>query len=163
MIFRTSKAIASSIEDVPDGMTAALSNYRFTAKVEQRIHKKGEEFLNYSFMLNYRFWLGFLVPLPMIILGLLALFDTFEADFPQEIADMIYLNQGALAMYPRFLGTWILGGAFFVAVHIVYGIRHAVKYKIVMLFFDFLWAGLSGALQAGFVWAFALFWGAQIF
>ncbi|HCG6477568.1 TPA: hypothetical protein NJ202_004274 [Vibrio parahaemolyticus] len=92
MIFRTSKAIASSIEDVPDGMTAALSNYRFTAKVEQRIHKKGGEYLNYSFMLNYRFWLGFLVPLPMMILGLLALFDTFEADFPQEIADMIYLN-----------------------------------------------------------------------
>ncbi|HFI9398379.1 TPA: hypothetical protein ACGSTT_003821 [Vibrio parahaemolyticus] len=163
MIFRTSKAIASSIEDVPDGMTAALSNYRFTAKVEQRIHKKGGEYLNYSFMLNYRFWLGFLVPLPMMILGLLALFDTFEADFPQEIADMVYLNQGALAMYPRFLGAWILGGAFFISVHIIFGIRHAVKYKIVMLFFDFLWAGLSGALHTGFVWAFTLFWGAQIF
>lgn len=163
MIFRTSKAIASSIEDVPDGMTAALSNYRFTAKVEQRIHKKGEEYLNYSFMLNYRYWIGWLVPLPMMILGVFALFDIIGADFPQHVADMVYLNQGVKAMIPRFLGTWILGSAFFIAAHIVFGIRHAVKYKMVMLFFDFLWAGLSGALQAGFVWAFTLFWGAQIF
>lgn len=163
MIFRTSKAIASTIAEVPNGTTAALSNYRFTSKVEKRIHKKGGEFIHYNFMLTYRRWIGLLVPLPMIIVGVFALFNIIGTEFQKDIANMIYLNQGGLAMYPRFLGTWVLGGAFFVLVHIVFGIRHAVKYKISMLFFDFLWAGLSGALQAGFVWAFALFWGAQLF
>ncbi|ELS3717366.1 hypothetical protein KW428_21635 [Vibrio fluvialis] len=155
-----------TVDGVQSGIhnhTRALYNPKFTSKVEQRIHKKGGEFLNYSFMLTYRKWIAALNFAPLIFIFVLMTGKILDLDFPQEVVNHIFLYQGFQAMIPRFLGTIVLGGLVFLSLHIVFGIIFAFKYKIGLLFVDFLRAGISGSLQAGAMWGFALFMLAQVF
>lgn len=166
MIKNTAKAIhtgASSMKDLPEHTVKELHNNRFTDKVEQRIHKKGGDFINYSFRLTYQRWLYVLVTLPMLALGLWAFAKMADLPITKDITDMIYLSQGFQAMIPRFFGAIGIGSGLFFSVHILCGIRFAVKYKIGMLFWDFFNAGLLGCFKAGFVWGFALIIGGNFF
>ncbi|HHE1196322.1 TPA: hypothetical protein ACN337_003368 [Vibrio parahaemolyticus] len=107
MIFRTSKAIAITIAEVPNGTTAALSDYRFTNKVEKRIHKKGGEFIHYNFMLTYRRWIGLLVPLSMIIVGVFALFNIIGTEFQKGYCQYDLSKPRSISDVPSL--SWYMG------------------------------------------------------
>jgi len=162
-MYSKAKKTADGFKSGIHNHTRALSNQKFTSKVEQRIHKKGGEFINYSFMLTYQKWIAVLNFSPIIFFLVLATGKLMGLDFPQEVANHIFLYQGFQAMIPRFVVTIMLGGAVFIAIHAIFGVMFAFKYKIGLLFIDFLRAGFSGSIQAGGMWGFVLFMLAQVF
>lgn len=163
MFYSRNKKVVEGIQNGIQQNTRNLHNSKFTSKVEQRIHKKGGEFINYSFMLTYRKWVALLNFIPLFIVFVLMTAQLMDLSFPQDVANKIFLYQGFQAMIPRFVMTMICGGLFFILVHFIFGIIHAVKYKIGMLFFDFFLAGLSGSIHAAGMWGFSLFLFAQFF
>ncbi|MBY8269646.1 hypothetical protein KW521_09745 [Vibrio fluvialis] len=162
-MYSKAKKTADGFKSGIHNHTRALSNPKFTSKVEQRIHKKGDEFVNFSFMLTYQKWIAALNFSPLIFFLVLSSGKLLELDFSQEIANHIFLYQGFQAMIPRFVVTIMLGGTVFIAIHAIFGVIFAFKYKIGLLFIDFLRAGFSGSIQAGGTWGFVLFMLAQVF
>lgn len=93
MFYSRNKKVVEGIQNGIQQNTRNLHNSKFTSKVEQRIHKKGGEFINYSFMLTYRKWVALLNFIPLFIVFVLMTAQLMDLSFPQDVANKVFLYQ----------------------------------------------------------------------
>lgn len=156
MVLKASKTMANAATKSIERANEAMNDYGFTSTVEKRIHKKGGEFLDYSFSNKYRVFTSCLLALPAIAFLTLIIWRR-EIPVVNELYKSLYGIQHLGQLIPKAFVVFLIGMAVSITIHSLLGVRHAIKYKIWKLFFDFFLAGWKSGVPLGVIWALVFF------